>query len=536
MLRIGIDVGGTHTDAVLLDGDAVVAWKKALTSADVLTGIMDALEAILSEHAGGDDAVEAVMLGTTQFTNAVIERRELSEVAAIRIGKPSGVGLPPKVGWPDDISRCLGENVYTIKGGYLYDGWRLADLDDREIGTVIDDLVRRKVEAVSISSAFSPMNPEPELEVGKRVRAALPNAYVTLSHKIGRLGLLERENAALLNTSLLSFADRVVTSFVDAIRRRGLDCRFFVSQNDGTLMDAGFARHFPALTFASGPTNSLRGACKLTGLDNAVVVDIGGTTSDVGILQDGFPRESNVVIEVGGVRTNFRMPDILSIGLGGGSLVEQDGNRIGPRSVGHRLVEEGLVFGGSTLTATDVVVAGGHAAIGDAWRVANLDPDTVSTATRRISAILNLGMERMKPSSYPLPVVLVGGGAILVTEKLAAAAEMLRPEHAGIANAIGAAIAQIGGETERLISYDKVPRKDAIRDVTEEASRLAVAAGADGSALRVADVEETAVSYMAGNTTRLRVKVVGEIAGLTGEKVSGEVAGTAGERAARRAS
>ena len=520
MLRIGIDVGGTHTDAVLLDGDAVVAWKKALTSADVLTGIMDALEAILSKHPGGEDSVEAVMLGTTQFTNAVIERRELSEVAAIRIGRPSGNGLPPKIGWPDDISRCLGDNVYMIQGGYLFDGWRLAELDDREIDAVVDDLVRRKVEAVAISSAFSPMNPEPELEVGRRVRAALPHAHVTLSHKIGRLGLLERENAALLNTSLLSFADSVVSSFVEAIRSRGLDCRFFVSQNDGTLMDAAFARHFPALTFASGPTNSLRGACKLTGLDNAVVVDIGGTTSDVGILRDGFPRESNVVIEVGGVRTNFRMPDILSIGLGGGSLVEQGGNRIGPRSVGHRLVDEGLVFGGSTLTATDIVVAGGHAEIGDVSLVSNLDPDTVSVAMRRISHMLNLGIERMKPSSDPLPVVLVGGGAILVTEKLAAASEMIRPEHAGVANAIGAAIAQIGGETERMVSYDKVPRKEAIRDVTREARRLAVAAGADDSTLRVADVEETAVSYMEGNATRLRAKVVGEISGLADRKAA----------------
>lgn len=536
MLRIGIDVGGTHTDAVLLDGDAVVAWTKALTTADVLTGIMEALEAILSEHTGGEDSVEAVMLGTTQFTNAVVERRELSKVAAIRIGKPSGVGLPPGIGWPDDISRCLGDNVYMIHGGYLYDGWRLAELDEREIGTVVDDLVHRKIEAVAISSAFSPMNPEPELEVGRRVRAALPNAHVTLSHRIGRLGLLERENAALLNTSLLSFADRVVTSFVEAIRSRGLDCRFFVSQNDGTLMDAAFARHFPALTFASGPTNSLRGACKLTGLDNAVVVDIGGTTSDVGILRDGFPRESNVVIEVGGVRTNFRMPDILSIGLGGGSLVEQDGNVIGPRSVGHRLVEEGLVFGGSTLTATDIVVAGGHAAIGEASRVADLDPHTVAAATRRMSDMLNLGIDSMKPSSDPLPVVLVGGGAILVTEKLAAASNMVRPEHAGVANAIGAAIAQIGGETERLVSYDKTPRTDAIRAVTAEASRLAVTAGADGTTLRVAEVDETAISYMAGNTTRLQVKVVGEIAGLAGRNDARWTAEPTGEKGARRAS
>ena len=517
MLRIGIDVGGTHTDAVLLDGDSVIASTKALTSADVLTGIMEALETILSEHPGQEDSVEAVMLGTTQFTNAVIERRELSEVAAIRIGKPSGKGLPPKIGWPEDISRCLGDNVHTIRGGYLYDGWLLAELDDREIDDVIRNLARKNVEAVSISSAFSPMNPEPELEVGRRVRAALPNAHITLSHKIGRLGILERENAALLNTSLLNFADRVVTSFVDAIRQRGLKCRFFVSQNDGTLMDAEFARLYPALTFASGPTNSLRGASKLTGLDDAIVVDIGGTTSDIGILQGGFPRESNVVIEVGGVRTNFRMPDLLAIGLGGGSLVEDDGKKVGPRSVGHRLVQDGLVFGGDTLTATDIVVAGGNAAIGDSAHVADLDANVIAMATRRITEMLNLGIEKMKPSSDPLPVVLVGGGAVLVTEKLTAASEMLHPEHAGVANAIGAAIAQIGGETERLVSYDKTLRQESIQAVTAEATEIALTAGAERSTIRVADVEETAMSYMAGNTTRLRVKVVGEIAGLSGK-------------------
>ena len=514
MLRIGIDVGGTHTDAVLLDGDEVIASTKALTSADVITGILDALETILSERRGAEESVEAVMLGTTQFTNAVIERRELAEVAAVRIGMPSGVGLPPKIGWPEDIARCLGENVYMIRGGYLYDGWPLADLEDSEVDAVVGDLKAKKVEAVAISSAFSPMNPEPEKILAKRIREAIPNVRITESHKIGRLGILERENAALLNASLLGFADRVVTSFVDAIRTRGLRCRFFVSQNDGTLMDAEFARQFPALTFASGPTNSLRGACKLTGLDNAIVVDIGGTTSDIGILQDGFPRESSIVIEVGGVRTNFRMPDILAIGLGGGSLVTESGQKVGPRSVGHELVTKGLVFGGDTLTATDIVVAAGDVAIGDPSRLRDLDPDVVAAATRQMQSTLNAGIEKMKPSSDPLPVILVGGGAVLVTEKLDAASEMLRPEHAGVANAIGAAIAQIGGETERLVAYDKIARKDAIKDVTADATRIALAAGADASTIRVADIEETSISYMAGNTTRLRVKVVGDIAGI----------------------
>ncbi len=513
MLRIGIDVGGTHTDAVLLNVDEVVASTKSLTSRDVSTGILDALETILAHERGIEQKVEAVMLGTTQFTNAIIERRELAEVAAIRIGLPSGRGIPPKTGWPEDISRCLGGNVYMLQGGYLYDGWPLAELNEREVGTVIDDLKAKKVEAVAISSAFSPMNPEPERLLAERVRAALPSVRITESHSIGRLGILERENAAMLNASLLGFADRVVDSFVAAIRERGLRCRFFISQNDGTLMDADFARRFPALTFASGPTNSLRGACRLTGLSDAIVVDIGGTTSDFGILQDGFPRESNIVIDVGGVRTNFRMPDILSIGLGGGSHVARDGSAVGPRSVGHELVSKGLVFGGETLTATDIVVAAGHAEIGDPKKVQGLDPDVVKAATREMSHMLDAGVEKMKPGSDPLPVVLVGGGAVLITEQLQAASSMLLPEHASVANAIGAAIAQIGGEAERMISYDKTPRQDAIRQMTEEATRVALTAGAEATSIRVADVEETSISYMPGNAVRLRVKVVGDIAG-----------------------
>ncbi|MDX1480491.1 MAG: hydantoinase/oxoprolinase family protein [Woeseiaceae bacterium] len=513
-MRIGIDVGGTHTDAVLLDGDELVASTKALTSADVTSGILEALEIVLGD-AGIDAAnVAAVMLGTTQFTNAVVERRELAEVAAIRLGLPSGEGVPPMIGWPDDIAAALGGQVYQLGGGYLYDGQPLSALDDADIDAVVEDIRGKGLRSVAIASPFSPMNAEPELHVAERLRRAIPDARITCSHRIGRIGLLERENAAILNAALLDFADRVVDAFRSAFRQRQLDARFFVSQNDGTLMDAEFVRQYPALTFASGPTNSLRGACRLTGLKDAIVVDIGGTTSDIGVLQDGFPRESNVVIEVGGVRTNFRMPDVLAVGLGGGSLVSADGSRVGPQSVGHRLVSEGLVFGGDTLTATDLVVAAGDADIGDASRVAGLDRALVDAGIDALHTLLEQNIERMKPSGRAMPVVLVGGGAVLVSRPLANAPELLRPENAGVANAIGAAIAQIGGEAERLIAYTELPREEAIRQVSDEARSLAAAAGADPATVRIAEVDETSVAYLTDGTTRVRVKAVGDIAGL----------------------
>lgn len=513
-MRIGIDVGGTHTDAVLLANNEVVASTKALTTADVLTGITNALDTILKETGVSEDQIEAMMIGTTQFTNAVVERRELSTVAAVRIGLPSGAGLPPMVDWPDDIAEALGRHTYMLTGGMLYDGWPMAPLDDAEIDAMIADLIKLGITNVAIASVFSPMNADPEEYVAAKVRAAIPDVRITLSHAMGRLGLMERESAALLNTALLAFADRVVDAFDDAMTTRGLKCPMFVSQNDGTLMNSSFVKQFPALTFASGPTNSLRGACKLTGLSDAIVVDIGGTTSDIGVLEGGFPRESNVVISVGGVRTNFRMPDIMAVGLGGGSIVSADGKTIGPQSVGHRLVTEGLVFGGNTLTATDLIVGSGAADIGDKSGLSAVSDETITNGIATIHQMLDRAIDMMKPNSDPVPIILVGGGAVLVTGNLKAASVLHRPENAGVANAIGAAIAQIGGESERLVSYSTLPRDEAIKAVTDEAVGRAVEAGADASTVRVAEIDETAIPYMDEGNTRVRVKVIGDIAVL----------------------
>ncbi len=510
-MRIGIDVGGTHTDAVVLNGQDVIASTKVLTSANVKDGVVNALDEVLAESGIDRAAIDAVMIGTTQFTNAVIERRELAPTAIIRIALPSGELVPPMIDWPDDIAGELGRNVYMIHGGRTYDGFPIAPLDDGEIDKAIDHIAAKGINLVAISGVFSPSDPAQEEYVAARVRQRLPGVRVTQSHNIGRMGLLERENAALLNASLLPLADRVVQSFGSALKDRQISCPFYVSQNDGTLMSAEFAAEFPALTFASGPTNSLRGASLLTKLDDAVVVDIGGTTSDIGVLQDGFPRQSNIAIGIGGVRTNFRMPDIQSIGLGGGSLVLDNGATIGPRSVGYRLVTDGLVFGGDTLTTTDIIVAAGTADIGDAGKVAGLDSGVVETAVATIHAIIDNGIDQMKSSRDPVPVVLVGGGAVLVSKSLGSASKIHRPGHSGVANAIGAANAQVGSESERIVSYRRTPRDKVLAEMTEILKAKLVDAGADPATVRLADIEETSISYMADESTRVRVKMVGNL-------------------------
>jgi N-methylhydantoinase A/oxoprolinase/acetone carboxylase beta subunit len=508
-LRIGVDVGGTHTDAVLLDGDEVRASTKCRTTADIGEGVVEALSVVTADLPHRGD-VRAVMIGTTQFTNAVVERRRLAEAAIVRIALPSGRDVPPQLDWPDDLADALGRHVFMVPGGRLYDGRVLAPPDEAAMARVIDEIERRGLGAVAIASVFAPVDPAPELEFAERLAARLPHVRVVCSHVLGRVGILERENAALLNAALLAFADEVVDGFDGALSRLGLDCPLYISQNDGTLMATDFARRFPALTFASGPTNSLRGASLLAGRRDAVVIDIGGTTSDVGVLRDGFPRESNLGVAVGGARTNFRMPDILALGIGGGSRVAADGSSVGPTSVGYRLVEDGRVFGGDVLTATDVAVADQGLAIGDPALVAGLDRAAVERAVSHIHEQLDIAVDRMRTSRDPVPVILVGGGAILVSRPLPSASELITPDHAGVANAIGAAHAEVGVERERI-----APRRDRERVLTALESELeaeVIRAGARADSVRIADLEESSVAYMAEDTVRIRMKTVGALA------------------------
>jgi len=336
---------------------------------------------------------------------------------------------------------------------------------------------------------------------------------LTLSNEIGRLGLIERENATVMNSALLAMAARVMQSFRQALEELGIRAPFFVSQNDGTLLDPESMSRFPVLTFASGPTNSMRGAAFLSGASDTLVMDIGGTTADVGALVGGFPRESSIAVDIGGVRTNFRMPDILSIGLGGGSYVVSDAGtvRVGPRSVGYRLPMEALVFGGTQLTATDIAVAAGYAEVGDRDRVRHLDRKLVTAAVDEIHRLAEDALDRVKTSTTAVKLVLVGGGSILINRELKGVADMIVPSHADVANAIGAGIAQVSGEVDRIFSYDALGRDQSLQTAHAEATGRAIAAGAVAASVHVVDVEELPLQYLPGGSVRIRVKVVGDL-------------------------
>ena len=513
-MRIGVDVGGTNTDAVLMDGRKVIASHKAPTSANVSDGIIAAVDAVLQSSQVAPTQIENVMVGTTHFTNAFVERRGLLEVAVLRLALPATRGLPPMIDWPADIATVIGAHHYLVRGGYEFDGRQISELDEAAIARAAKDIRDKGVQALAISCVFSPVNDEMERRAAEIVRREAPELGVTLSSRIGKIGLLERENAAIMNASLAALSSTFVSSFRRALTELKIAAPFYISQNDGTLMSADFVEAHPVLTFASGPTNSMRGAAYLSGLKDALVVDIGGTTTDIGMLVNGFPRESSVSVDIGGVRTNFRMPDILAIGLGGGSIVRQNGAvTVGPQSVGYRLTEQAHVFGGDTLTATDIAVAAGYASVGDRTGVAEITPELVGAAVEEIHTIVNVGVDRMKTRADPIPVVLVGGGSILIRDDIPGTSTVVVPEHAAVANAIGASIAQVGGEIDKVYFYDATGRDAAVEHAKKEAKKVAITAGAEEDTLEIIDFEELPLSYVPGGAVRLRAKAAGQLRG-----------------------
>ena len=509
MKRIGIDVGGTNTDAVLIVDEKVVHSVKRPTTADVTSGILDALRALRAEPAAAVK-VDAVVIGTTHFINAVVQRRHVQKIAAIRIGMPASASLPPFCDWPEDLAGLVNGDIFMLEGGHDYDGRPFMPLDIAGLKDAARKIKDKGLRSVAVSSSFSPLDPSCEITAREIFADICPDVAVTLSHDLGRIGLLERENAALLNASLHDLAITTVAAFRKAIADSGIEAPLFLTQNDGTVMQAEIATAFPVMSFASGATNSMRGAAHLSGLDDAMVVDVGGTTSDIGQLRHGFPREANAVVEVGGVRTLFRMPDLLSIGLGGGSHVDEDPVRVGPLSVGYRLTSDALVFGGSRLTATDIAVAAGLIDIGDRSRVANLPKRLIEAALRDAWRKLEEDIDRMKTEAGEVPLLAVGGGAFLVPDHLPGISEIVRVPHGDCANAVGAAIAQVSGEADQV--FRDLSREDAIAAARNIASDRAVQAGAARDSLKTVDVEDMPIAYLPGNALRVRVRVAGAIA------------------------
>ncbi|KAL4899939.1 hypothetical protein BDW74DRAFT_183256 [Aspergillus multicolor] len=551
--RIGVDVGGTNTDAVLiaLDSMSIVASHKAPTTADVTTGITNAVRTVIESASVSLSSIGCVIVGTTHFVNAVVQRSPaLRRVAVIRLcGGPEegfGRGIPPFIDFPLDLRSCIeSSQQYFCHGGYQISGEEISSVDEEEIRRVAAELAADGVENIVISGMYAPLNHKQEVVVRDILLQTMKSSSsfrprVTLSHEISGLGFLSRENAAILNATLRPLAEKTIYGFKKAMQDifQGSPYTLYLTQNDGSVLSAGEAVDKPIRTFNSGPTNSIRGgeflwraAGKASGHEQEerteplVVIDIGGTTSDSGLLlPNGLPQMSSITGLVGGVRTNFALPAVESIGLGGGSIIRDTDGRltVGPDSVALELLEKARLFGGDYLTSTDIVAASGvhnpdepnpFRGMGNASRLSDITPELVSRAREVMRRMIAALVDRTKTQKGDVDVLIVGGGAPLIKtdEPLTGVRSLRTVKGAEVANAVGAAISRVSGVIDTVVDTSNQTVKAAQEAVSQLAVEKAVANGAKSETVQIAEVTMLPIQYVDAKA-RIVVRAVGELA------------------------
>ncbi len=502
---IGVDIGGTNTDAVLVDqNEKILCAVKTPTTEEISEGFSSALKQLLVVD---PQKIQGVFLGTTHATNAILQNKDLFRVGVIRIAGQRPEALPIAFAWPQELKEAVIGGGETIGGGWECHGGPLTPFSPQEAAGAIQRLLAKGVESFAIVGVFSPLNADQERQTAALVREIAGELFpISLSSEIGGIGFIERENSTILNAALKKVMRQGFVSLQTACQQLGLSCPLMVTQNDGSLIELERAIEYPVLTISAGPTNSFIGATRLSGLDNAIVVDIGGTSTDVGLVRRGFPMRSLNKSTIGGVSLNFPMPDVLSIGLGGGSHIDfhSEQPKIGPKSVGKALALQSLSFGGDQLTLTDVALFMQYVKIpesnSECLPINKAQGLAVFTQVRTQIEELVL---RMQGESRDLPILLVGGGAALLPQ-----GEYCIPKHFNVANAYGAALAEISGLVDTVVSLNN--REEVLEKLYTTAKQKAIDQGANPATLRLVDQQITPYSYVPNQMARVLVRYCGK--------------------------
>jgi N-methylhydantoinase A/oxoprolinase/acetone carboxylase beta subunit len=328
-LVLGIDTGGTYTDGVLMDFAArqVLASHKSLTTKrDFSIGIEDVIENI---HIDDPGSVRMVSISTTLATNAIAEGKG-KRVALLLIGYD-----PELIDSFQLSKRFATPEFYYFAGGHNLHGQQKEPLDLAGLLRKVNE-IKGEVDALAVSSYFSPLNPEHELEASQAI-SAVCDLPIVLGHQLSnRLGSVERATTAALNASLLAVLREFIISVRRSMERRQLQAPLMVVRGDGTLMSDEFAARTPVETIHSGPAASAIGGRFLSGKDDALIVDIGGTTTDLALVSAGEVTIDEEGARVGEYKTSVKAANLLSIGIGGDSHIRANSEKellLGPERV-----------------------------------------------------------------------------------------------------------------------------------------------------------------------------------------------------------
>jgi N-methylhydantoinase A/oxoprolinase/acetone carboxylase beta subunit len=457
-MLLGIDVGGTHTDAVLIGRDGVVACVKLRTNHDdLLASIREVLSGIVS--VAGPSAVSRLNLSTTLSTNAIVE----GTADAVGILVSGGPGINPE-------AYRLGEHYCVLPGAIDHRGRETAPLDIAAARMALADWRKAGINVHAAVTKFSTRHPDQELAL--KALMGGHSDYVSLGHEFsGRLGFGRRIATAYLNSAVW----RIYNRFCDAVERSVVELGLApgiisVLKADGGTMPLSVSRSLPVQSILSGPAASVMGIIAVCDIvEDSVILDIGGTTTDIAIFAAGAPLIENEGIAIAGRPTLVRALRTRSIGVGGDSAitVSHENVRVGPRRHGPP-----MALGGPVPTLVDALNVQNVIAIGDprasyqglvaAAAPYGFDPDEVAEA-----AILNaVNQIRSEVAAFireinnrpvytifelledrqirPTRVYVMGGPALALSALLqdAFSEEVVVPESFAVANAIGAALAR----------------------------------------------------------------------------------------------
>lgn len=525
---IGIDIGGTNTDAVIINKkQKIINYKKVMTTPSIEVGVEEVIKKVLTSAGIKSSQIEAIYIGTTQITNALYQMKNLYKVGILRLSGDCGESLPPGVAWPKDLREKIIMGHQAVSGGLQCDGRTLGELKEEEILRALQQLLHLGMESLVIIGVFSNLNQSQEQQVASIARQTLGDHFpITLSADLGGVGFINRENASILNASLKKSIQVGFQQLNNVLEHLNITCPLHLTQNNGTVLPLNQALLYPVLTISAGPTNSFIGSAKLAQLQNAIVVDVGGSTIDVGLVLNGIPQRSSEVSEVAGIPLNFPMPDVLSISVGGGSYVTIKDDfhqkiKIGPESCGQDLKQESISFGGKKLTLTDIAVAKGLIHLGQEQKgVVMMDLSLLERVLKQVSDQVKDLCRIVGGHHQDLPVIITGGGSAILKDLLSPHLDQagkkkrfeprrryLIPQYAEVANAYGAACAEISATLDQVMELKN--RDQHLQQLEKQVKQQAIDLGAQEQTVRIVYKEILPYNYIPQNLVRVKLVAAG---------------------------
>jgi len=519
---LGIDVGGTHTDAVLIENFQIIRKAKVLTNAkNLMASLLEVTNTIFEDVS--PERLKRVVLSTTISTNAIVQHK----IRRVGMIVASGPGLPASL-----LPRL--EDIYLSSGYINHRGIEIVPVNQQEITAAADTFTKESIEHLGIVGKFSTRNPSQELKIKDIVQDRFK--HISLGHRLsGHLNFRRRIATTYLNAAVSSLYRRFAIAVLNFVREQGINAPIFILKADGGTIDIEKSVDYPVQTILSGPAASIMGVLSLVCCQqDAIALDIGGTTTDIALLADGVPLLEGLGVTIQGQKTLIRGLRTRSIGLGGDSRVKwEDGKLvIGPEREG-----PAAACGGPFPTPTDAMVILNLTNIGDRDKaVGALTPlademnCTVEEAAKRLfdEVCQRIALQvqdfideinaqpvytihemlegkKLKPTN----LYVVGGPAEALAKPLGQLLGCVPqiPKHAEVANAIGAALARTTAEmtiladTERKVltigeeGYMKaIPqhfsKEDAIRLGREKLRDKALLMGAKEADLDIEVIEE----------------------------------------------